>query len=74
MPQATDEQIPKPLTYTLMYHFLWFVVFLASTGGLTLLFLTTGSADLAAALLPPAVYAFRWSLDRAKREGSLGEY
>ncbi len=29
---------------------------------------------MAAVLLPPAVYTFRWSLDRAKREGSLGEY
>ena len=29
---------------------------------------------MAAVLLPPAVYAFRWSLNRAKREGSLGEY
>ena len=28
MPAASDAQVPKPLTYTLMYHFLWFVLFL----------------------------------------------
>lgn len=71
MPQATDEQIPKPLTYTLMYHFLWFVVFLASTGGLTLLFLTTGSSDLAAALVPPLSLLFYTLVAAA---GSLATY
>ncbi len=29
---------------------------------------------MAAILLPPAIYSFTWSLNRAKREGSLGEY
>lgn len=30
MPAATDDQVPKPLTYTLMYHFLWAVLFFLS--------------------------------------------
>lgn len=29
---------------------------------------------MAAVLLPPALFAFKWSLNRAKQEGSLGEY
>jgi ABC-2 type transport system permease protein len=29
---------------------------------------------MAVVLLPPAMLAFQWSLNRAKREGSLGEY
>lgn len=29
---------------------------------------------MAAVLTPPSVYAFVWALNRAKREGSLGEY
>ena len=29
---------------------------------------------MAAVLTPPSVYAFTWALNRAKREGSLGEY
>jgi hypothetical protein len=27
MPVASEEQVPKPLTYTLMYHLLWAVMF-----------------------------------------------
>jgi hypothetical protein len=42
MPAATDAQIPKPLTYTLMYHFLWFVLFLLSALTLWGIFLPTG--------------------------------
>jgi hypothetical protein len=42
MPAATDAQIPKPLTYTLMYHFLWFVLFLLSALTLWGIFLSTG--------------------------------
>jgi hypothetical protein len=30
MPAASDEQVPKPLTYTLMYHGLWAVMFFLS--------------------------------------------
>ncbi|CAA9300836.1 MAG: hypothetical protein AVDCRST_MAG77-5991 [uncultured Chloroflexi bacterium] len=42
MPAATNDQIPKPLTYTLMYHFLWFVLFLLSALTLWGIFLSTG--------------------------------
>lgn len=31
-------------------------------------------STMALLLTPPSVYAFTWSLNRAKREGSLGEY
>jgi hypothetical protein len=30
MPAASDEQVPKPLTYTLMYHGLWAAMFFLS--------------------------------------------
>jgi len=54
MPAASDEQIPKPLTYTLMYHFLWCVLFWLSA--LTLFAIFAGK-DWGAALTfgPPAV-------------------
>jgi hypothetical protein len=52
MPLASEEQIPKPLTYTLMYHFLWAVLFLLSA--LTLFVLFAGSGRSAAlTILPP---------------------
>jgi hypothetical protein len=42
MPTATEAQVPKPLTYTLMYHVLWFVMFLLSAASLALLLLASG--------------------------------
>ena len=54
MPAASDDQVPKPLTYTLMYHFLWCILFWLSALTLFLLFL---GRDWGAALTfgPPAV-------------------
>ncbi|MBI3974614.1 MAG: hypothetical protein HY332_25345 [Chloroflexi bacterium] len=52
MPTATEEQVPKPLTYALMYHFLWFVFFLLTVLMLEGVLLAAGRRD-AAALLPP---------------------
>jgi hypothetical protein len=42
MPLAPEAQVPKPLTYTLMYHFLWCVLFLLSAGALMGVFLVSG--------------------------------
>jgi len=54
MPAASDDQVPKPLTYTLMYHFLWCVLFWLSA--LTV-FLILAGRDWGVALTfgPPAV-------------------
>jgi hypothetical protein len=52
MPTATEEQVPKPLTYTLMYHFLWSVLFLLSALTLFGIFLSAGQG-LALTVLPP---------------------
>src|SRR5438093_1084280 len=52
MPLASEEQVPKPLTYTLMYHLLWCVMFLVSAVGLMALFLAAG-AGVPRALLAP---------------------
>ncbi|HEU5315113.1 MAG TPA: hypothetical protein VFX49_03330 [Chloroflexota bacterium] len=56
MPAASDEQVPKPLTYTLMYHFLWCLLFWLSALTLFLLFLGANRPDWGAALTfgPPA--------------------
>jgi hypothetical protein len=56
MPLASEEQVPKPLTYTLMYHFLWFVMFLLSGLTLTALFLPRYGA-LRAFAAPGGLYA-----------------
>ncbi|MDQ3700358.1 MAG: hypothetical protein M3442_05490 [Chloroflexota bacterium] len=42
MPLASEEQVPKALTYTLMYHFLWFILFLLSAVALAGVFLVSG--------------------------------
>jgi len=52
MPGASAEQVPKPLTYALMYHGLWAVLFLASWLALTVVFLSTGQG-IVHGLLPP---------------------
>jgi hypothetical protein len=52
MPLASAEQVPKPLTYTLMYHGLWCVMFLLSAVGLMALFLASGF-DVPRAVLAP---------------------
>lgn len=39
MPAAPDDQVPKPLTYTLMYHGLWAALFLLSYLALAAIFL-----------------------------------
>ena len=52
MPLASEEQVPKPLTYTLMYHFLWCVMFLISAVGLMALFLAAGTGFPRAVLAP----------------------
>jgi hypothetical protein len=55
MPAASDAQIPKPLTYTLMYHFLWFVLFLLSALTFWGIFLSTGWG-FQLGVLPPLVF------------------
>lgn len=57
MPLAPDEQVPKPLTYTLMYHFLWCVLFLLSAGALAGVFLAAGQ-PLGVALSAPLPLVF----------------
>ncbi|HEX2186073.1 MAG TPA: hypothetical protein VHN78_11275 [Chloroflexota bacterium] len=42
MPVASEEQVPKELTYTLMYHFLWCVLFMLSAIALGGVFLAAG--------------------------------
>lgn len=54
MPAATDAQIPKPLTYTLMYHFLWCVLFLLSALTLLGVFLASGRG-IVEGVLPPLI-------------------
>lgn len=58
MPRASEEQVPKPLTYTLMYHFLWCIMFLLSAALLWSIFLASGQRSTAAVLSPLAVVAF----------------
>src|SRR5919197_6382734 len=57
MPLAPEEQVPKPLTYTLMYHFLWCVMFLLSAAVLTIVFLVSGQ-PLGRAVLSPLGLVF----------------
>ncbi len=57
MPAASEEQVPKPLTYTLMYHGLWLAMFLLSAVGLGVLFLASGFAAGRALLTPWPLYA-----------------
>jgi hypothetical protein len=57
MPLASEEQVPKPLTYTLMYHFLWCVLFLLSAAALTGVFLAAGQ-PLGVALTAPLPLVF----------------
>lgn len=58
VPAATDAQVPKPLTYTLMYHFLWCVLFLLSALTLFGVFLASNAGarhGFAGGLLPPMI-------------------
>ena len=57
MPVASEEQVPKALTYTLMYHFLWCVMFALSALTLTGVFLASGHG-LGRALLRPLPLVF----------------
>ena len=54
MPAATDAQVPKPLTYTLMYHFLWCILFLLSALTLLGVFLASGRGFVEG-VLPPLI-------------------
>ena len=54
MPAATDAQVPKPLTYTLMYHFLWCVLFFLSALTLLGVFLASGRGFVEG-VLPPLI-------------------
>ncbi len=42
MPVASEEQVPKPLTYTLMYHLLWAIMFGLSALALGGVFVASG--------------------------------
>ncbi len=55
MPAASDDQVPKPLTYTLMYHFLWFVLFLLSAVTFLGVFWSAGWG-FGMAVLPPMLF------------------
>lgn len=57
MPTASEEEVPKPLTYTLMYHGLWCVMFVLSAVGLAALFLATGWGFPRAIVGPLAIFA-----------------
>ena len=57
MPLASEEQVPKPLTYTLMYHFLWCVLFLLSAAALAGVFLAAGQ-PVGVALTAPLPLVF----------------
>jgi hypothetical protein len=57
MPTAPEEQVPKPLTYTLMYHALWCVMFVLSACALAVLFLATGWGFPRAVLAPLTLLA-----------------
>jgi hypothetical protein len=54
VPAATDAQVPKPLTYTLMYHFLWCVLFFLSALTLLGVFIASGRS-FAEGVLPPLI-------------------
>jgi hypothetical protein len=58
MPVASEEQVPKPLTYTLMYHFLWCVMFVLSAILLWSVLLASGQRSAGALLAPLAVVVF----------------
>jgi hypothetical protein len=70
MPLASEEQVPKPLTYTLMYHFLWCVLFLLSAVALGGVFLAAGQ-PLGVALTAPLPLLFFATLAGL---GSLATY
>lgn len=53
MPLASEERVPKPLTYALMYHVVWALLFGASGLGLAILFWAIGHS-WQRSLLPPA--------------------
>jgi len=52
MPSLSNDQVPKPLTYTLMYHGLWAALFLMTTILYWAIFLYSGQ-DTFRALVPP---------------------
>lgn len=52
MPSVDNAQVPKPLTYTLMYHGLWAVLFSLTAVLYWVMFLATGQS-LFKALVPP---------------------
>lgn len=58
MPLASEEQVPKPLTYTLMYHFLWCVLFLLSAVALAGVFLAAGQPPGVALTAPLPLVTF----------------
>ncbi|MGH2352225.1 MAG: hypothetical protein ACRDI2_21280 [Chloroflexota bacterium] len=58
MPIAPEEQVPKPLTYTLMYHFLWGILFLLSAITLAGVFLVSGQPVTRALLAPLGLVFF----------------
>ena len=53
MPLASEEQVPKPLTYALMYHVIWALLFGVTGLGLVILFKVVGHS-WPRSLLPPA--------------------
>ena len=58
MPLASEEHVPKPLTYALMYHVVWSLLFGVSGVGLAILFLATGQSWQRSLLPPTGLVAF----------------
>lgn len=63
MPSAPEAQVPRPLTYALMFHLVWTLLFAISGVGLAGLFLSAGQPVSAAGLpllflLPLAAFSF----------------
>ena len=58
MPLASEEHVPKPLTYALMYHVVWALLFGASGVGLAILFLVVGHSWQRSLLPPAGLFAF----------------
>ena len=58
MPLASEEKVPKPLTYALMYHVIWALLFGVSGVGLAILFLVAGQSWQRSLLAPSGLVVF----------------
>ncbi|MAG34674.1 MAG: hypothetical protein CL878_00265 [Dehalococcoidia bacterium] len=58
MPLASEERVPKPLTYALMYHVVWALLFGATGFGLAILFIVIGHSWQRSFIPPSGLLAF----------------